>query len=196
MSARELLRWLAPPALLAAAAACGPGQEPPGRPVQTAVPFSEGQLRRIMQMSPLPPLPTDTTNRYADDPLAARFGQALFFDERLSADGAVSCATCHDPDRGFTDGKQLALGQEVGNRHTPTLWNVAHHRWLTWDGRADSLWMQALDPIEDPREMGTTRGKLARVIADDPGLLAAYSAVFGPIKSAALRDRPDDVRPP
>ena len=196
MSAGALLRWLAPPALLAAAAACGPGQEPPGRPVQTAVPFSEGQLRRIMQMSPLPPLPTDTTNRYADDPLAARFGQALFFDERLSADGAVSCATCHDPDQGFTDGKQLALGQAVGNRHTPTLWNVAHHRWLTWDGRADSLWMQALDPIEDPREMGTTRGKLARVIADDPGLLAAYSAVFGPIKSAALRDRPDDVRPP
>ena len=195
MSVRGRLGWLAPLALLAVGAACGPSPEQPAPPVETAVGFSDEQVRRIMQMSPLPPLPPDPTNRHADDPRAARLGQALFFDERLSADGAVSCATCHDPERGFTDGKQLALGQKVGNRHTPTLWNVAHHRWLTWDGRADSLWMQALDPIEDPREMGTTRGKLARVIADDPGLRAAYEAVFGPMDSAALGDLPDDVRP-
>ncbi len=200
------LPWLAPAVLLAATACSQASEEQstsvkpsaaarPAEPVETAVPFNEGQARRILQMSPLPPLPPDPTNRYADDPRAAHLGQALFFDERLSANGAVSCATCHDPDRGFSDGRQLAMGQSLGNRHTPTLWNVAHHRWLTWDGRADSLWMQALDPIEDPREMGTTRGKLARVIAEDPALRAAYEAAFGPMDEAALRERPDDARP-
>ena len=188
------LPWLASATLLIAVA-CGPAPEGPAAPVETAVPFSEAQVRRILQMSPLPPLPADPTNRFADNALAARFGQALFFDERLSADGEVSCATCHDPKRGFTDGRQLAMGQQVGNRHTPTLWNVAHHRWLTWDGRADSLWMQALDPLEDTREMGTTRGMLVRVIADDPALLADYEAVFGPLNRAALGGRPDDARP-
>lgn len=160
------------------------------------MPFSEEQVRRVLTMSPLPELPPDPTNRYADDPRAAVLGQALFFDKRLSADGEVSCATCHEPRRGFTDGRQLAMGQQLGNRHTPTLWNVAHHRWLTWDGRADSLWMQALDPIEDPREMGTTRGKLAHVIARDPSLRSAYERIFGPMDPSALRDRPEDVRPP
>ena len=177
---------------LVIAAACA---ERDRGPVETAVSFTDDQVRRILAMSPLPPLPEDPTNRFADDPAAARLGQALFFDLRLSADGAVSCATCHDPANGFTDGRQLAMGQSLGDRHTPTLWNVAHHRWLTWDGRADSLWMQALDPIEDPREMGTTRGKVARVIADDPELLEAYEAAFGAMDRAALDGRPVDVRP-
>ena len=179
-------------ALTVCAAAC---RDAGGGPVETAVGFTADQVRRILTMSPLPALPADPTNRHADDPAAAELGQALFFDPRLSADGTVSCASCHDPERGFSDGRQLAMGLEQGNRHTPTLWNVAHQRWLTWDGRADSLWMQALDPIEDPREMGTTRGKLARVIARDAALLGAYEAAFGPMDPAAIEDRPEDVRP-
>jgi cytochrome c peroxidase len=147
---------------------------------------TDALMRRLNALSPLPPPPIDATNRYALSPEAAAFGQALFFDERLSAGGTVSCATCHDPATGFTDGRQLAFGLSEGNRHTPTLWNVAHHRWLTWDGRADSLWMQALDPIEDPREMGTNRARVALVISDDPALRVAYEGLFGELPREAL----------
>ncbi|QDV08593.1 Cytochrome c551 peroxidase precursor [Planctomycetes bacterium Poly30] len=147
---------------------------------------TDALLGRVNALSPLPPPPVDRTNRVAADPAAAALGQRLFFDERFSANGAVSCATCHDPKTGFTDGRQLAFGISEGNRHTPTLWNVAYHRWLTWDGRADSLWMQALDPIEDPREMGTNRGRVALEIAADEGLRAAYEALFGEIPALAL----------
>ncbi|MEM8709575.1 MAG: cytochrome c peroxidase [Planctomycetota bacterium] len=143
-------------------------------------------LRRLSALSPLPPPPADPTNRFSTRERAATLGQALFFDERLSKNGSVSCATCHVPSQAFTDGRQLAMGLSLGNRHTPTLFNVAYHRWLTWDGRADSLWMQALDPIEDPREMGTTRGDVARVIAADPWLMAEYEAVFGELPAATL----------
>jgi len=161
-----------------------------------SIELTESLARRIQAMSPLPQIPADPTNRVADDPAAARFGQALFYDPRFSANGAVSCSTCHDPQRGFTDGKTLAVGISLGNRHTPTLWNVAFHRWLTWDGRADSLWMQALDPLEDPREMGTTRGFVARAIARDTELRAAYTDVFGVFPEAADRaDRPGEARP-
>ena len=150
-----------------------------------AIDVSPPVLGKIAALSPLPATPVDETNRFGSDAGAAAFGKALFFDERLSANGQVSCATCHDPDRGFTDGRQLAVGLDVGNRHTPTLWNVAHHRWLTWDGRADSLWMQALDPLEDPREMGTNRGRVALVIADDAALRAQYEATFGALPDEA-----------
>lgn len=152
----------------------------------------------IMRASPLPPVPPDPTNRVADDPSAAAYGQALFFDARLSRDGAVSCATCHDPATGFTDGRTLAVGLGVGARHTPTLWNVAYHRWLTWDGRADSLWMQALDPLEDPREMDATRAGVARVIAGDAALRAQHEALFGAlpeiVRSGALPPRARPAR--
>ena len=159
----------------------------PGAFASLEIPVTDKLRQRVNALSPLPPPPADRTNRFADDPRAAAFGQTLFFDQRFSANGAVSCATCHDPDTGFTDGRQLAFGLSAGNRHTPTLWNVAYHRWLTWDGRADSLWMQALDPIEDPREMGTNRGRVALEIAEDPALRASYEDVFGPLPAAALQ---------
>ncbi|MEM9382454.1 MAG: cytochrome c peroxidase [Planctomycetota bacterium] len=185
---RTAAALLAP--LFACLTACG---EP--RECALAIEVDDALRARIAAMSPLPPLPPDPTNRYADDPAAARFGQTLFFDGRLSGNGRVSCATCHDPDRGFTDGRTLAVGLAEGNRHTPTLWNVGHQRWLTWDGRADSLWMQALDPIEDVREMGGSRGAVARLIHDDPVLLAAYVDVFGAFPDAAVAGPAPHARP-
>ena len=171
-------------ALLAGAAAaggCGPGSPAAdaGATSALAVELSDGMRRALLRHSPLPPPPPDPTNRHADDPAAAHLGRFLFFDERLSGSGTVSCATCHDARRGFTDGLTLAEGVGTGRRHTPTLWNVAHHRWLTWDGRADSLWMQALDPIEDPVEMGGNRADVARLVLEDEALRAAYTDVFG-----------------
>lgn len=140
------------------------------------------------ELSPVPPPPPSPTNRFADDERAAHFGRALFFDERLSSNGEVSCATCHDPTRGWGDARRLAKGVSHHPTHTMTLWNVAHQRWLFWDGRKDSLWSQALAPLEDPREHGTSRVAVAHVIADDAELRGAYEEIFGelpPLDDAA-----------
>jgi cytochrome c peroxidase len=145
------------------------------------VPFTAEQRARILQLSPLPLPPPDPTNAWADDPGAARLGQRLFFDTRLSADGSVACATCHVAERHFTDGLQLARGLADLERHTPALWNVAYNRWYFWDGRADSLWAQALAPLEDAREHGFTRLDLVRLLREDPALRMEYEAVFGPL---------------
>lgn len=157
----------------------------PFRPAQSAdaghVRFTEQEQRRVLQHSPLPPPPPDPTNAVADNPAAARLGQRLFFDPRLSSNGRISCATCHQPQRHFADGKPLAEGLSRVERHTPALWNVAYNRWYFWDGRADTLWSQALQPIERPDEMGGSRTDVARLIAADRELRAAYEQVFGPI---------------
>lgn len=158
--------------------AAGAQTRPASAPAAT-VEFTDVELRRILQLSPLPPLPDDPTNRFADDPGAARLGQFLFFDAGLSANGKVSCATCHDPARAFTDGKQLAEALGVGTRHTPTILNAAYQRWLFWDGRADSLWAQVVHPLESPLEMGSSRVATTRYIAAQPKLRAAYERVFG-----------------
>lgn len=177
-----------------AVGACAPA---PDVPVRTAVPFDESALRAILRMSPLPEVPPDPTNAWADDDGAARLGQALFFDPRFSANGEVSCATCHVPQLAFTDGLGLAQGLEELDRHAPTLVNAAHQRWLFWDGRADSLWMQATQPFEEPREHGISRTQLVARMADDAALSAAYERVFGeplPTLSDAARAA-GDARP-
>lgn len=112
---------------------------------------------------PLRPLglPADTWEYYVprNNPMTAakvELGRKLFFDARLSADGKVSCATCHDPKLGFTDGKSLAegVGGKTGVRNSPTLLNIMFIPNQFWDGRAGSLEEQALQPLINPLEMG------------------------------------------
>src|SRR5687767_10372814 len=74
------------------------------------VEFDEKQLAIIAKMTGLGTPPPDPTNAFADDPRAAKLGQRLFFERRVSGDGKLNCAHCHDPQRGFTDGKTLAEG--------------------------------------------------------------------------------------
>jgi cytochrome c peroxidase len=143
------------------------------------VTFDAATVAKILTHSPLGKPPPDPTNRFADDPEAARFGQHLFFEKRFSANGAIACATCHDPAKAFADGKTLSEGMGKGTRHVPTLLNAAFQRWSFWDGRADSLWSQALHPLESATEMGGERGRLAGVLAGDPELRRAYAKVFG-----------------
>lgn len=145
------------------------------------VTFTDAETKRLLQHSPLPLPPPNETNAHADDPRAAALGQALFFEPRLSKSGTISCATCHRPELSFTDGRALSRGVGDGRRHTPSLWNVAYNRWLFWDGRADSLWSQALHPIEDPAEMAGSRDAAVGAVRGDPRLRAAYEAVFGPL---------------
>lgn len=140
---------------------------------------TERQLETLARLTPLGSPPADPTNRVADDPRAARLGRWLFFDPGLSGNGEISCATCHDPELGFSDGKPVAETLGRGTRRTPTVVNAAFHRWLFWDGRADSLWGQAVEPIENPIEMGGDRLAVAHHLAGDAELRAAYEQVFG-----------------
>jgi cytochrome c peroxidase len=166
-----------------------------------AVVLSDADIQLALEFSPLPPVPADPTNAYADDPNAAVLGQALFFDTRLSGNGAVSCVTCHDPDKGWADGRTLAKGVANHPMHTPSVLNTAYNRWFFWDGRKDTLWSQALGPLEDHREHDTDRLAIAHVLSEDEAYRTAYEAVFG--RLPALNDgarfpphaRPDPERP-
>ena len=128
------------------------------------VTFTPRQERRILQHSPVPPVPDDPTNAWEHDPGAARLGQALFFDAGFSSNNQVSCATCHGPMLGFTDARALPMGLAPGTRNAPGLLNVAHQRWFFWDGRADTLWGQPIQTMEDPDEMNINRADIAKII--------------------------------
>ena len=124
----------------------------------------------------LKPLPSDPSNAVADDPKAATLGHQLFFDSRFSANGAVSCASCHVPAKNFNDGLPLAHGVGTTARKTMTVAGTAYSPWLFWDGRKDSQWAQALGPMESPVEHGGTRTQYAHLI--DEFYRTEYEAVF------------------
>jgi cytochrome c peroxidase len=168
-------RWLWPLAVLAALATGSCSIAPPASDVD----FSPEERALILTMSPLPPPPRDTTNAVDGNPTAIALGAILFFDKRLSGSGEFSCGTCHDPAKAWTDGQSLPKAQGTGTRNTQSIWNAAYQRWLFWDGRADSLWSQALHPIEDPLEMASTRLQVAHVIASDETLARQYRHLFG-----------------
>ena len=128
--------------------------------------FSDTEKRTIasMSLSALAPMPEDPTNRFADDAGAAALGATLFFDTGMSRDGNVACGTCHRIDRQFQD--DLPRGKGVGetNRRTMPLAGVARDPFFFWDGRRDSLWSQALTPLENPLEHAGTRTAYAHYI--------------------------------
>jgi cytochrome c peroxidase len=114
-------------------------------------------------------------------------GRRLFFDPRLSADSKVSCATCHEPERAFTDGKisSEGIGGRRGNRNSPTLLNAMFNAAQFHDGRAGSLEEQALEPLINPDELGNA--SVAEVIArigSIPEYADLFRKVFGEAPSA------------
>ena len=147
----------------------------------------ELETLRSLWIGSLPALPADPSNRVADDPKAASMGEAIFFDPRFSANGQVSCSSCHQPELAFTDG--LARGRGIGEtpRSTMTVLGTAYSPWLFWDGRKDSLWAHALGPLENADEHGGTRGMYAHRIAEL--YPAEYEAVFGPLPDVSDESR-------
>ena len=117
----------------------------------------EAAVLRSLWLGSLDPLPPDPSNAVADDPRAAQLGEKLFLDTRLSVTGTVSCSTCHQPVRNFTDGLPQGKGIGTSQRNTPSIVGTAFSPWLYWDGRRDSQWSQALSPLEDPKEHGSNR---------------------------------------
>lgn len=108
-------------------------------------------------------------------------GKLLFFEKRMSLDGTVSCATCHDPKKGWTDQRPTAIGvrQQLGHRNTPTVLNAAYHETQFWDGRAHTMEDQAKEPIANPKEMGLTHEEAVAKIAAIKGYGPYFKAAFG-----------------
>ena len=108
-------------------------------------------------------------------------GRYLFFDPVLSGDGSLSCATCHHPDRGFSDGRPRSIGvggQEVG-RAAPSLWNVAFLDRFFWDGRAETLEEQVLGPLYSPQEMDNTPQNLLATLNGNDSYRSLFRQAFG-----------------
>jgi cytochrome c peroxidase len=140
---------------------------------------AEIEVLRSLWIASLPPLAPDPTNAVAASPRAAKLGQQLFFDTRMSANGVVSCASCHQPQRRFTDGLPKGQGVASSKRNTRSIVGVAYSPWLYWDGRKDSLWSQALAPLEDPNEHGSDRVKVVELVTQSPEYRDDYEILFG-----------------
>jgi cytochrome c peroxidase len=141
--------------------------------------WTEAERATILSLSPVPTPAPSPTNRVADDPAAARLGEALFFDEGLSIDGQTSCASCHLPGLHFTDGERVATALGTGTRNTPSIETVAWGTWYFWDGRVDSAWAQATGPLLNPIEMGATPAHVQERLRSThaPGMTEVFGGV-------------------
>lgn len=144
---------------------------------------SELQILKTLAL-PVTNQPVDPSSAVSDNKLASLWGRALFFDAELSRSGSIACSTCHQPDRYFTDGLPLAKGREQLTRNTPTLIGAPYQSWFYWDGRRDSLWSQALVPMEASAEMNNSRTQVATTVKQK--YQREYEALFG-----RLPDLPD-----
>ena len=114
-------------------------------------------------------------------PEKIELGKKLFFDRRLSGDGTMSCATCHDPEKAFTDGLDLSLSYPTTRnwRNSPTLVNVAFQKYLFHDGRSLTLENQALFPMMSAFEMNRNLDFVEEVVRSVPEYVDAFQKVFG-----------------
>lgn len=148
---------------------------------------------RSLWLGSLGPLPVDPSNRYSDDPKAAALGKKLFFDSRFSGNKKISCATCHRADYNFTDDLPLSHGMGTTTRRSMPLIGTAYNAWFFWDGRKDSLWAQALGPIEAKVEHGISRTLSVSIISKY--YRDEYQEVFGSFPEIAVERLQTNARP-
>jgi cytochrome c peroxidase len=139
------------------------------------------------ELGTVPAVPAPQDNPVTKE--KAELGKQLFFDPRLSASKAVACASCHDPDLAWTDGRQVSFGHErqAGHRNAPSVMGAAYNAFQFWDGRARTLELQAMMPIVDDREMHATREAVEKSIGSVSEYREKFKAAFG-----ATED-PDDL---
>jgi len=144
-----------------------PGAKPVGTPIQITAPLG----------LPLVPIPVDN----APTAETVALGRRLYYDTALSVDNTVSCASCHDPKTGFSDGEQFSDGvrKQKGNRNSSTVFNTAYYATQFWDGRAPSLEKQAEGPVANPVEMGNTLEGVERKLNANPSYRAEFKKAFG-----------------
>ena len=128
------------------------------------------------------------SNRDGFNPRQIDLGRYLFFDPVLSADGSVSCASCHDPDKGFSDGRGLSIGihGSEASRGAPSLWNVGFLKNLFWDARSDSLEEQAKGPLYNPHEMGNNEVQLHKTLNENEHYRDMFRQAFPDARSKEI----------
>jgi cytochrome c peroxidase len=149
---------------------------------------NDRNLETANPLRALPPSPLglDSLDELPSPPAPerVRLGRWLFYDTRISADGTVSCATCHEPERAFSNATRFARGTggHAGVRKTPSFINSAHAfrpSRFGWDGRATSLEEQSLRPVENPAEMGSTASRMVGTLSRIEGYAPYFQRAFG-----------------
>lgn len=167
---------------LAVVSACLAGAS--GASTQEAVLFTPSEIRRVVGHGPWPqPVRVDISNKVSGKADAIALGEVLFFDARLSGNGQIACATCHVPERGWSDGRKTASGIASVDRNTPGLLNVRLNRWFGWDGGSDSLMASAIRPWLDARETGASPAIVAKAVREDQALSCRYRKIFGALET-------------
>ena len=140
---------------------------PAGRPVSISPPLG------------LPPLEIPSDNPPTTETIA--LGRRLFFEPKLSNDGTIACASCHDPEKGFTDHKSVPTGvrNQTGARSAPSIVNSAYYQSLFWDGRAPSLEKQVEGPVSNPIEMGNTLEAAVQRLQEDTSYREDFRRAWG-----------------
>ncbi|MFN8388501.1 MAG: cytochrome-c peroxidase [Anaerolineales bacterium] len=146
-----------------------PPQDKWGAGASSVLPAYSGLQREF------PPLNGETS------PEKSELGRLLFFDPILSKNQDMSCATCHNPSLGFSDGLQTAKGSdgEYLTRNTPSLWNAGYETKLFWDGRADSLEQQMSVPLHADNEMAGNDSETVARLKAIPEYVKLFDAAFG-----------------
>ncbi|WP_316734661.1 cytochrome-c peroxidase [Pedobacter aquatilis] len=119
------------------------------------------------------------SNKYSKE--KALLGKTLFYDPRLSVSKQIACASCHDPELAWGDGKRVAFGhnRQTGKRNSMTMINVGYYQSLFWDGRAKTLEEQVHFPVEDPAEMANDLKSMVRNVKKIKGYRDFFKSAFG-----------------
>ena len=147
---------------------CGRSSKPNGTAVRIEAPLG------------LPRAETPSDNQPTVETVA--LGRKLFYETKLSADGTVACASCHDPASGFADPRRVSVGVggKLGTRNAPTILNAAYSPVQFWDGRAKTLEEQAGGPIENPVEMNMPHDACVAKLGSNSTYVKLFEAAFGP----------------
>lgn len=178
------------------AACSAPGAQPTALPAPPATPTATPTAIGAASASVLPPAalnaqfpPIVAPPDNPTTPEKVELGRQLFFDPVLSASNGMSCATCHHPDLGFSNGAPISTPRAgAPGRNVPTLWNVAYSRHLLWDGRVESLEAQAVDPLTLPSEMAATPQGIEDELKAIPAYVQLFDAAFGGGEAAVTFD--------
>lgn len=157
-------------------------EEPEADDSATADEQAASDLPKVPLGLPAVPIPDDNPMTVAK----VELGKLLYFDKRVSGDGTISCATCHDPTMAWAEDRKTSAGivdaegnPQVGHRNSPTVINTAYAKELFWDGRAASLEEQAVGPVGNPIEMGSSMQDVVHRFAEIPGYEERFQEVFG-----------------
>jgi cytochrome c peroxidase len=173
------------PAVAGEAGATATPPAPPPPPSQSSSDVPAWEAENPVVPLPKPPLGIATFEELPEPPTPerVRLGRWLFYDARLSADGKVSCATCHKPENAFSEDTPVSTGihGQKGGRKAPSFVNMAWTLYphFFWDGRAASLEEQALGPIANPVEMGNTHDAMVNTLGNVKAYRRYFAEAFG-----------------